>query len=159
MSKKMKRITLFTALLVLLISIPSTLAYFSAYKTSTSSHALKLGESSTIIENKVESGEKQLVITADEDSGPIFVRAKAFAPEGVTLSYEGENWSAGEESFYYYSEVIQKGESTSTLYVKMTDLPEEGEEFHVVVVYEATPAVYENGNWTCDWSVTVGGGN
>ena len=75
-----------------------------------------------------------------------------------------DEWEEGEGGFWYYKPSPDKplfgGESTETpLVITWDKAMDDAEEFHVVVVYEATPAVYENGNWTCDWSVTVGGGN
>ena len=171
MSKKMKRITLFTALLVLLISIPSTLAYFTANDTAGGEGKVTLKEK-TDIEEKVEDYKKLLTVTADDDSDPVFVRAKAFGPDGVKLEYSGEGWSLGDDDFYYYANPIagtgtayvdapyNLSSATSVLTVTMSDLPSDTdlEEFHVVVVYEATPAFYSEGKWTCNWNNTVVGG-
>ena len=170
MRVRMKKLSLLALLLVLLISIPSAFAYFTALDNVKGSATLKLGETTTIEEPEVKDWIKHLVIKAEENSDPVFVRAIAYGPDKYPLSYSGDGWSLtatgnGESGYYYYQDPISGkaayglSAETAELLVKINNVPEEAEDFHVVVVYEATPAIYDSENkvWTCDWSVTISG--
>lgn len=179
MKKKYLFLTLLIVALVMFSSIGSALAYFSTYTTASGGYPVIIDNNPTIKE-KYKSGQKFVTISNVGD-GPIFVRAKAIATAGVTLTYseeEGSNlWtnnnlsnSTSGADYYYYTKTLegkteQTVDSTSQLIVTITfpSTPsngaqsfKEGDEVNVVVLFESVPAIFlENGepDFATAWTV------
>lgn len=141
--------------------IGSAMAYFTTYAQAEGSRAIELGER-TEIHEEFSNWTKEVTITSAEDSEPVWVRAKAFAGGDFSLTYSDASgkWSAGEDGYYYYSEIVYGGESADTLLVRIDNIPADakaGDDFNVVVIYEATPVVYDAaGNpLPADWDAKV----
>ena len=85
-----------------------------------------------------------------------FVRVKALAGEkyqdGLQYSDSDGKWTPGEEGYYYYSEPVAPGESSSVLDIKI-DSKDTEDSFNVVVVQESTKVLYnENNEPYADWT-------
>ena len=168
-TKKRVRYLILAVLLPVLIlsaTVGTTLAYFTTYTRAVGGQVISLGSETTITET-FSNGMKHLVISNDENSQPVFVRAKAFST--LELKYEGEGWSAslpagsisdGGEGYYYYQLPLDAGKSTEELTVSFT-LPNketlnEGDYVGVVVIYESTPVKYDaQGNAYADWTAVL----
>ena len=90
----------------------------------------------------------------------VFVRARVFAYEPYLKPVSGTNWGPlQDDGWYYYQNVLEPGQETDELLVEInfltrreilnpdgsTDVEEvdtTGENFNVVVVYEAVPVQY-----------------
>ena len=135
-------------------------AYFTTYALVRGGFPIKVGDRTEITET-FSNWTKHLQITNEAGSEPVYVRAKAFCGDAYTLEYVDESgkWSLGEDGFYYYSDIVNGGETTEELQVKILDVPvdiKDPLEFNVVVVYESTPVQYDaDGNPYADWSVTL----
>lgn len=155
MRRKWFYLAVLAVVLVLAASIGNTLAYFSDYVRDEEAFPVQIDNTTTIDEEFDGSGNKIVTITNLGDA-PVFVRFKAEATEGITLSASGTGWTqtspAGmDDGYLYYGNELGKGESSSALTVLVT-LPafssEEaakraGEEAHVAVLYESVPALYD----------------
>jgi len=152
MKNKFKWLGIAAVALVLVASLGSAMSYFTTYAEARGGHILNM---ETQIEEEVYDWTKHIVITSAENSLPVYVRAKAFAPDYLTLVYSGTNWTLGDDGFYYYGPVLQNGSQTEELLVQINDIPadvKEGDDFNVVVVYECTRATDLDGeviepNW------------
>ena len=153
--------------MILTLSVPSALAYFTTYVRAQGMKEVKLTDHTELTEPQVVNKEKHVVITADPDSDPVWVRARAYAPENLQVYYTNTTgWTESEsDDWWYYNTSIKGGESTSELLVSIS-FPEnakDGDTFNVVVVYECTPVLGDTGPVNADWSVPVkektGGGN
>jgi hypothetical protein len=96
------------------------------------------------------------LLTVKNDGGPpMYVRARAYAPDGMTLTYSGDGWYDGGDGWYYYAPAVDTDENTAVLRVKIGNIPAEateGEVFNVPLIYETTPAQYaEDGTMYADW--------
>lgn len=137
-------------------------AYFTSYATTDGTYPVTIKETTKITET-FSNWTKHLRITADETSGPVYVRARAFHSDayGVEYSDPAEKWEYRSDGFYYYKDILYAGEQTEELTVKITGVPEDIEDplaFGVAVIYEATPVRYRaDGTPYADWSVTVAG--
>ena len=169
MKRLKKRYLILSAILLALIlgaTIGSTLSYFTTYTRAVGGKKVTLGYSTTNTET-FSNGVKHLTITNDEDSQPVFVRAKAFS--ALEFTCEGTGWSTtipagsksdGQEGYYYYELPLDAGQSAEELLVSFT-LPDkddvmEGDSFSVVVIYESTPVKYdEDGNAYADWTTVL----
>lgn len=145
----------------------SAWAYFTTYANASGGYTLSLGDKTTISENEPTSWTKHVVITSQADSKPVYVRARAFCGSDYELIYSGSaKWSPNSDGYYYYSDILNGGESTDMLDIKIENIPEEvknGDSFNVVVIYETTPVRYhEDGtpyaDWTAELNTTVEGG-
>ena len=148
-------------LLILGASAGSAYAYFTTYATARGGRTIHLGDTTTWHED-FDSWTKQVSITLSKDSQPVFIRVKAFGPSEYELQYSGdEKWSPGADGYYYFSDVVQPGGTTSVLDIHIDNIPEsvniaEDIEFNVAVIYETTPARYnEDGTAYADWSAKV----
>lgn len=85
-----------------------------------------------------------------------YVRVKALAgskyQDGLQYSDSDGKWTPGEDGYYYYSDPIAPGESTSVLDIRI-DSKESDASFNVVVVQESTKVLYnENNEPYADWT-------
>lgn len=164
-------LAVFAAAAVLAGSAGNAWAYFTTYVEAQGTQTIALGDETTIEEPTVANWVKHVVITSDADSEPVYVRAKAFTGSKYPLVFSDANgkWTPGEGEYYYYSDILNAGEKTEELLIKISDVPDtvkDPMELNVAVIYETTPVLYdEDGNPYADWNgkldVTVekGGSN
>lgn len=156
MKKAKYLLTLLAAGTILTAGIGQAMAYFTTYVEAEGNFTIRLGDETKIVE-KFENWVKELKVSNEEGSEPIFVRAKAFyAPDTLTLEYSGDGWSLGEDSYYYYNVPVNAGEATESLKVAINNIPTDvakGDVFNVIVIYESTPVLYhEDGTAYADWN-------
>lgn len=166
MKKKNICLAAFAAVLILTGSAGSAWAYFTTYVEAQGTQTVALGDQTTIVEPDVSDWTKHVVVTSNEGSQPVYVRARAFSGSQYPLNYSGSaKWTPGAGGYYYYSDILNAGEKTEELLIKITGVPEEikdAMELNVAVIYETTPVLYdESGNPYADWNgdVKVEGGN
>lgn len=140
--------------LILTASIGTAVAYFTANASASGDTPIHLANQ-THIEETVHDQAKHLVIVNDDPTAEVFVRAKAFCNTPYTLTYSGGGWSDGNndsEGWCYYGTALSGSNfspknASSELVVSIGNIPgkaEEGDTFHVEVVFESVPAVYND---------------
>lgn len=164
------------ALAIACASVSPVLAYFTDNTQATGGMKINVIPTTDITEGYHE-GVKHVVITNAENSEtPVFVRARVYAnPEYLEEGTpSGANWSQTGD-WYYYQEVVPIGGETDELLVaikfpvyKTEEGMEEdpshiGENFNVIVVYEAVPVQYDaDGNQLtpeeADWTLMATSG-
>lgn len=158
MKKTKYLLALLAAGAVLSAGIGQAMAYFTTYAQAEGGFTVRLGDETNIRED-FDDWKKILTIKNEEGSEPVFVRARAFyAPDSLSLSYDGTGWSRepDKDGYVYYSEPVPGGKTAEPLKVSISKIPEDiakGDIFNVVVIYESTPALYdEEGNPNPDWN-------
>ena len=154
MNKRRLLLALLAVIMVLSVSIGPALAYFSTYTVAEGKKPIKVVPDTTIDEDVASETLKSVTVT-NAGNAPCFVRAKAFAPAGVTLGTAGGNgWSAQNgEGFWVYGEVLMPGETTAELEIPISGIPttaDEGDSLNIAVVYESTTAIWHNGAYVAD---------
>ena len=147
------------------ISAGTAMAYFTTYTEASGGVTLNMGFSETIPKEDFSNWTKHVSVenTGDYDC---YVRVKALAgskyQDGLQYSDSDGKWTPGEDGYYYYSDPIAPGESTSVLDIRI-DSKESDASFNVVVVQESTKVLYNEGyepyaDWTqiADTSETTG---
>lgn len=147
------------------ISAGTAMAYFTTYTEASGGVTLNMGFSETIPKEDFSNWTKHVSVenTGDYDC---YVRVKALAgskyQDGLQYSDSDGKWTPGEDGYYYYSDPIAPGESTSVLDIRI-DSKESDASFNVVVVQESTKVLYNENNepyedWTkiADTSETTG---
>lgn len=171
----MKKNMFLLALCLVLLLVPAVdgaWAYFTTYTQARGGHPLVLGEK-TEIKEEFSAWTKHISIENTGDRGAVFVRARAFCDSDYTLIYSDKSgkWSDGKDGFWYYSDIVNAGEATEELLVKIDGVPvgedgkpvdkdgkplEDGAQFNVIVIYECTPVLYnEEGNPYADWNLKL----
>ena len=170
----MKRKMLLTASLAVALVLGASIVPAGAYFTDTSEAnggVTVTMTPSTDIHEWVEQGVKHVVISNDKEAtSAVYVRAGVFASVDVNISGNGwtgpsndADWVGPKDyGWFYYDQILQPGDSTDNELTVDTELrkkaeqkPEKDENFNVIVMYEATPVLYdENGNPYADWSLT-----
>lgn len=160
----MKKKTLILAALAATLTMPaaagSAWAYFTTYTEARGGYPIELGDTTTIRED-FSAWTKHVVVASEEGSQPVYVRVKAINGSEYTLTYTDSSgkWTPGSDGYYYYSDMVNGGEATSGLDIKIGNVPESVEDassFNVVVVYETTPVRYdENGRPYADWNAAL----
>lgn len=158
---KNKRIICLAVAALLLIgslTIEKTMAYFTAYDLAEGGVKLELGFTETVPKEDVVSGQKKITLTNIGDYA-CYVRLKAltgdkYKDQLVYSEPDGAGkWTPGEDGYYYYSDILQPGESTTQLNVSFAFPEEEPADFNVIIIQECTPVLYdENGNPYADWN-------
>lgn len=148
------------AVMILTAGVGQAMAYFTTYTEVKGLKVVRIGDE-TEIREEFADWTKELTIRNEEGSQPVYVRAKVFVPDTLTIEcpYEGSDPGWGQKSdddYYYYSEAIAAGEAAGVLKVHISDIPADavkGDTFHVIVVYESTPVLYhEDGSGYADWN-------
>lgn len=163
----MKKSIVVTALLacclVVFSGVQNANAYFTTYVTAKGGYEVSWKHRERIDEN-FSDWDKYVTITSEEDSIPVYIRAKAFSGSTYTLTYTGADWTYNAaDDFYYYNVPLKGGETTTALRISIDQIPlnpREGENFNVIVIYESLPVQYdENGELLppvrADWSQTI----
>ena len=156
MNLKKVFLTLLALVLVLSLTIPSTLAYFTDTTRAKGGYTIRQS-ATTSIDESFNNWTKTLTITNNEGA-PVFIRARAFAGQTYTLTYSGRNWEKRDDGWYYYSGQLAAGESADILKVTISDIPAatENASFNVAVVYESTPVQYDaDGKAYADWDMIL----
>ena len=137
------------------ISAGTAMAYFTTYSEASGGVTLNMGFSETIPKEDFSNWTKHVSVenTGDYDC---YVRVKALAgskyQDGLQYSDSDGKWTPGEDGYYYYSDPIAPGESTSVLDIRI-DSKESDASFNVVVVQESTKVLYnENNEPYADWT-------
>ena len=171
MKRKSLLLATVAAALVIAMGISPAWAYFT--DTSTVQGALTINvKPSTDITEWYGARVKHVVVTNSEDAtAPVFVRARAFAPEKMTATVAGASWTGPDaQGWYEYSEIVEPGNATQELTVTLTFPPVKsetaptgavvGDNYNVVVVYESTPVQYRaDGTPYADWSLKLNSGS
>lgn len=156
MKNKKVKIFIITGIILLClgIMINRIWAYFTTYTSAEGGHTIEIGDTTIEIEEKIDDGMDKHVKVVNTGDFEAFVRVKAFAGDKYTLSYiTGSKWKAGDNGYYYYSEVLAPGSTTDELIVKVENSEDE---FNVIVVAESTKVLYkENGDPYYDWNATA----
>lgn len=145
-------------LTIMTAGIGKSWAYFTTYTEAEGGYTIRIGGRTDITETFTE-WTKHVSIT-NEGSGPVFVRARAFYDSECTIEYSGAKWNKGQDDdYYYYEDIVNSGESTDILDIKIKNIPEdaaEGDAFNVIVIYESTPVLYkEDGTPYAKWDAKV----
>lgn len=137
------------------ISAGTAMAYFTTYTEASGGVTLNMGFSETIPKEDFSNWTKHVSVenTGDYDC---YVRVKALAgskyQDGLQYSDSDGKWTPGEDGYYYYSDPIAPGESTSVLDIRI-DIEKSDASFNVVVVQESTKVLYnENNEPYADWT-------
>lgn len=140
------------------ISAGTAMAYFTTYTEASGGVTLNMGFSETIPKEDFSNWTKHVSVenTGDYDC---YIRVKALAgskyQDGLQYSDSDGKWTPGEDGYYYYSDPIAPGESTSVLDIWI-DSKESDASFNVVVVQESTKVLYnENNEPYADWTQIV----
>lgn len=156
---------LLTLALLLATTIGLTVAYFSDTDTADGKAAVVLKQETTVDEG--DGPDKQIAITNSNDGSSVVIRLQVFGPDEpimtVTLPDNGK-WKKGADGWYYYTEVLDAGETTEGKVVAKIkdDLTAEekailGDNFNVTVAHEARIAMY-NGDAVktpADWDQSI----
>ncbi len=151
------------ALLVAGATATASLAYFTTFAEAEGAREVGL-QPGTELREDVNGLEKTIKI---ENTGEVdcYVRVKALAGDGTTLTYTGDSWTkkANEDGYWYYDAVLPVGETTAALTISIK-APDGGEldisSFNVVVVQECTPVLYDDeGKPHADWGMKAEGGS
>lgn len=134
-------------------------SYFTTYTEAAGGYTIHLGDRTEITESFTE-WTKHLTIANEENSEPVYIRARAFCGSQYTIAHSGEGWTLGDDGYYYYGSAVPGGGTTSRLDLKIGGIPEDPENlerFNVVVIYESTPVKHhEDGTaytiQETDWS-------
>ncbi len=151
------------------LTVESSMAYFTTYVSAGGSEIVNL-RTQTEIHEDVSEMTKHIGITNTSPENDCFVRVKVFYVDDdkITIDYIPEaghedEWYYDDSSdpvlggYWYYRPLLEAGKTTSILDAKI-NVPQSKEEFdkdqfNVVVIYEFTPAIYDDdGNVTYDWS-------
>ena len=140
------------------LTVGSAMAYFTAFDTAAGAVELDLGFTETIPNENVVNGKKEITLT-NTGSYDCYVRLKALAGDKYkdSLAYSGDSkWAPGAEGYYYYSDIVPAGGSTSQIDVSFSFPTEEPDDFNVIIIQECTPVLYDaDGNPYADWSVVA----
>ena len=100
------------AALILGVTAGPAAAYFTASDQANGGLVIK-GPSTNIIE-EYGNGLKQVTIVNDEESVPVWVRAKAFGAKELKPTVSGEGWTEIGGGWWQYDEILEPGEQTAT---------------------------------------------
>lgn len=148
------------AVSILIAGAGTAYAYFTSYALTDGTYPIAIGDRTKITET-FSAWTKHVRITADDDSGPVYIRAKALHSDAYGVEYADPDgmWEYRDDGFWYYKSIIYAGQTTSELTVKVTGVPEDIDDplgFGIAVIYEHTPVRYqEDGIPYADWGQKI----
>lgn len=163
---KSKKAIIVLVAIVLTISVSAgfTLAYFSDYTKAEGDAVLHLTGQTELTEIP-RADEKKITITnKSKEPVDMVTRVRVLGPnEFGPYEAQGEHphWVQGQDGWWYYDQVLKKGESTESLTIKWT-IPTNTaiENYDVGVLHESAVARYqEDGSieYPEDWNSPFGG--
>lgn len=155
MSKR-KTLLIAAALLMLsVVAVKPAMAYLTDTHTSNGAASVYLEDKKIVIIPK-ERIEDNIKVISVENTGELSVYARVKVITGRTHSLEFDKdksdskWSYNSsDGYYYYSELLEVGETTKDLYVKVSPGTSAEEKFNVIVVAEAARPI--SGGNAGDW--------
>ena len=136
-------------------------AYFTSYALTDGTYPIAIGDKTRITET-FSAWTKHVRITADDDSGPVYIRAKALHSDAYGVEYADPDgmWEYDNaDGFWYYKSIVYAGETTTELTVHVTGVPDDIDDplgFGIAVIYEHTPVRYqEDGTPYADWGQKI----
>ena len=145
--------------LVSLASVKTTMAYFTDHKETTGGVTLSLGDSRLTPHETVEGLVKHITV---ENTGnyDVFIRVKAVYGSNYDASVvdnTSAGWQLKDDGYYYYKDVVKAHETAPELQlqIKVKDNTAVENSFNVVIIQEATLAIYDGDNVSADWTKTV----
>ena len=140
MNKKSILIVL-AVLLVFIAAAPiqESFAYFTAHDEALGEAVVDLTWS-TDLKEEIKDNEKHITIL-NTGKTPVIARVRVFAAEYANTT-AGSEWISNADGWWYYSEILQPGQSTSELLVSIVGDP--SYDFEIVVVHESSRVVYED---------------
>ncbi|MBQ6622304.1 MAG: hypothetical protein IJH75_05675 [Mogibacterium sp.] len=144
-----KKLVLLAVLLLLLVPLGLTRAYFSDYEEQIGEARINL-KGETVIEEEVQEMEKTITIVNTGEPGKsasVVVRVRIFGPDEMTVPTVGDGWVLSGD-WYYYKHVLAPGEETTSITASVKDVPVtlELSDMDIIVVQESAPAVYDVNN-------------
>lgn len=153
-------LTALTAL-VLTVSVPNALAYFTTYASASGRVEISLEAETEIVENLPGSNMKEVQVQLDPDSQPVYVRVRAFGGSAFPIDVQpGVNWhQAGEYWEYGVPLYPEEGRNITQTIVFSIDYEhnDDAQDFNIIVVSESIPVRFdENGDsLPADWDRTI----
>lgn len=145
--------------LVSLASVKTTMAYFTDSKEATGGVTLSLGDSRLTPHETVDGLVKHITV---ENTGnyDVFIRVKAVYGSNYDASVVDKTsagWQLKDDGYYYYKDVVKAHETAPELQlqIKVKDNTAVENSFNVVIIQEATLAIYDGDNVSADWTKTV----
>lgn len=162
---------LLAAVMVLCAAVGPSASYFTTYVTAEGGYTLRLRDVRVIPHEEVDFNVKSITIQNIGRAGDpaCYVRARVVSGSQVPVTLSGAGWSQAGDGYWYYSGVLQPGESTGVLRAEIA-LPEpqqtspipEGTTIDVVVLSECAKVLYDdagapkpNGPDYEGWSLTA----
>lgn len=153
--------------LVLGTAIGTTWSFFTTYAETIGGLPIAFSDRTQIppiIHEDFFNWTKRVTLESQEGAEPMYVRVKAFSGSQYELVYGSNDgrWTLGEDGFYYYNQVLNGGQTTSELLIRIENIPADAvdkDTFNVIVVYEYTPVLYRaDGTPYADWNTRVNNG-
>ena len=146
-------------MLVATIGVGSALAYFTSYTSANGGKEISLDFTKTDLKENMGDGVKKLTITNAENAERCYVRLRALVGDDFKdrIKYlepsENKNWIVADDSYVYYKNILEPGESTTEIDV-LFNLDNLTDSFNIIIIQESTPVQYDaEGNVYADWSV------
>lgn len=150
------------AVLMLFLTAVPVLAYFTTYVESSGGWIVQAEYETKLVEDvDPDRFFKSVHVENLGNSCPVYVRVRAFCPSDYEISYGGDaGWTSDGDGWRYFQDPVDGGGKTSELTIQAlavagdrVPVDASGRDFNVVVVYEATPALWDtDGSPVCDWT-------
>ena len=143
MKKRVIWLSVLALILVAGISIPGTLAYFTTHTQAQGGQQIHLGATSTITE-EFSDWTKTIAMT-NTGANDCYIRAKVFYGSSVEVNVAPENDGAWTQNgdYWYYSDIVPMGETTTNLLAKIQVPESMQDDFDVIVVFECAAVQYD----------------
>ena len=150
MTKRQINIMLITAAIILAVVTPVQIgrAYFSDYDNTYGTATVHLSGQTEIVEEP--SDKEKVIAIRNTGSAPVTVRLAIYGPSELSISMENSSdWSRADgDEFYYYTQVLEPGETTSKITASLENIPASMDyaDLEITVIHESAPLVYEDGS-------------
>ena len=130
--------------LIICATIQPAMAYFTTYVRAKGGHEVSLGDTTKIIET-VSGWTKKVTIFNEDESEPVFIRAKVLYKGSFPIEVSGGAWTEKQEDGYYYYGSVE-GDQINLTILEGGKSTGEGENALSVKINNVPPATIKDDN-------------
>ncbi len=142
MRKARSTILICLAAAIAVMSAAVCYAYFTDYEEAKGGADVHLNGSSLVHEEADENGKVLQVENTGETD--LLVRVGIYG-DNITIDAPSEDWVEGSDGFWYYKKILEAGNTTSVINVRIdkAKADEAGHDFDIVVAHESVRVIYD----------------
>ena len=153
--KNKKKLIIIATMALLIIFGSTAYAYITTQKEGFGQFNINMTNANIqISKNQIQNNQLNVELKNNSEEEQ-YVRVKIVAPDFVSFTSTSTYWVYSDDGYWYYNNVIESGEKSSVLQLKINLQGSTDKNFKIVTNVESTTAMYDkDGKAYSDWQFT-----